>query len=116
MAAWTVVTLSCADTGGHACGGFDGYGEGGAVGVGVIFHHGGQIKHIGFFIGQAQSHNAAAFTDEQSHLRGGNMFSGKDNIAFIFATFIIDHQHTLSVPDGVQRFFNSFMRGTKGGK
>ncbi|CSI78443.1 Uncharacterised protein [Vibrio cholerae] len=43
---------------------------------------------------QTQTDDAAAFTDHQCHLRCSKRFYCVDNIAFVFAIFIIEQQHT----------------------
>ena len=73
---------------------FNGHGKGGLILAGVHFHHHRQLQLTATRFGDTQAHNTAAMTNRERHLLWRNGFGGKNQIAFVLAIFIIQHQYT----------------------
>lgn len=94
-------------TGGYAMRRFNGHGEAGTKGAGVVFNHHRQIKLLATVFGDAQAYDAATVTDGQRHLLNGHVLGGKNHVAFVFTVFIVKHHHTAAFAQCIQCMFNT---------
>ena len=74
----------------------DGHGEGGTQHRGVVLHLMGQIQFLAALDGDGCAEYAAGMFQHEVHLLGGNLFGGDNQVAFIFAVFVIHDNHEFS--------------------
>ena len=89
------------NSGGNAVGGFDGYGEVGAVLRAVVLGHEGEFEFVHQLFGHRQAHQAAGVFDHEVDGFGGNELGGHEQVTFVFAVFGIgDDDHFASFEVG----------------
>ncbi len=84
--------FGCGDAGGDAKAGVavDGDGEGGAEGCGVVGGLGVELEAVAVVGGHGDAEDAACFAEHEIDGFGGDEFSGADEVAFVFAVFVVD--------------------------
>ncbi len=95
------------NAGGHPFGRFDADSEVGLELRGVVAHHRRQTQLRAALAGQRQAHQPARVGDHEVDVRRLHQLGGHDQIAFVFAVFVIDDDHHAS---GAQ-FFDQFRNG-----
>ncbi|MNZ56689.1 hypothetical protein D3C78_746410 [compost metagenome] len=78
----------------------DADGEGGLVRLGVGLDHQRQLERIEALAGQRDADQAAAVADQEGHLRGRDGVGGDDQIAFVLAVGVVDHDDEFAAGDG----------------
>ena len=89
-------TVSGGDAGGDAFGGLDGDGEGSGVDGAVVGRHRRQAQVLAALARQRQADQAAAIACHEVDGFGRDMVGGQDQVAFVFAVFVIDQDHHLA--------------------
>ena len=105
--------IRCGNAGCHPGSGFDADGKGRLLRIGIVRAHGRQLQSVGVALGQAQTDNAAAMADEAGHLRIGQAVGGIDEIAFVLAILVINHQDAPARTHGCQGAFHTRFPITK---
>lgn len=91
------------DAGGDAEAGVtvDGDGEGGAEGGGVIGGLGVEVETVAVFGGEGDAEDAAGLFEHEVDDVGGDELCGADEVAFVFAVFIVDeYDHAAGLEGG----------------
>jgi hypothetical protein len=78
------------NAGGDAFGGFDRYGEVGAVGSAVTGSHHRQVELLAAFLGQRQADQAAAVFGHEVDGFGSDELGGEHQVALVLAVFLVD--------------------------
>ena len=82
------------------------HGEGSAQHAGVVLHLVVQSELVAAFNGDGSAEHAASVFQHEVHLLGGDEFSCHDEVAFVFAVFVIDHDDKLSFFEVLKCFFD----------
>lgn len=81
-----------ADAGGDGgVGGVNGDGVGGASGVFAALDHGRQAEGVGAGVGDGRADVAGRVAHHPGHLLGGDGFGGDDEVGFVFARGVVEH-------------------------
>ena len=105
-----------ADPGGDAVGGIDRDGEIGAVRFGVPSHHEGQAEALGGFLGDGGADETASMGGHEVDRLGGDLGGGADEVALVFAVFVIDDDDKQTKPDVGDEVFDGREFGHDGGR
>jgi hypothetical protein len=81
------------DAGGDAFASFNGLSEGGAEARGVVLGHGEEAQIVGALLGEGEADEAATVAGHEVDGFGGDVFGGEGEVAFVFAVFVVDHDH-----------------------
>jgi hypothetical protein len=80
--------------------------ESGLVAVGVAIHHQWQIEGIQALTLHRQADQAPSFSCHEIDLLGRCELGSTDQVAFVFAIFIVHHHDRLAIADGRQSIGN----------
>ena len=83
-------TVVAADPRGAAFEQIDGDGEGRTEHAGVVLHLVGQLEGIAALYGDGGTQDAASFAQHEVHVFGRDEFGSHDEVAFVFAVFVVD--------------------------
>ena len=93
------------NTGGAPFEQVDGDGEGGAEHGRVALHLVLQAELAAALFGKRSAQHAAAVAEHVVDFFGSDEFGGGDEVAFVFAVFIIDHNHELPLTEVFEGLF-----------
>lgn len=99
------------DAGAGAVAVVDADGEGGLVRFAVGLDHQRQFERIEALAGQRDADQAAAVADQEGHLRGADGIGGDDQVAFVFAVGVVDHDDEFAAGDGGDSGLDGIERG-----
>ena len=74
----------------------DGNGEGRTEHRGVVFHLMGQFQFLASFNGDRCTEHTACIFQHEIHLLGSNLLGGDNQVALVFAVFVVDHNNKLA--------------------
>jgi hypothetical protein len=89
----------------------DRYGESGFMGGGILPYHHFQPQGTAVFFGKRNTDEAAPFPRHKIHKLGSHVAGSGNEVAFIFAVFIVDHNHQATLA----YFFDGFFDGMESG-
>ena len=93
------------NTGGYSGGRFDGNSKIGGIGCVVLIHHQRQLQKFTTIPGKRQADQAARIGRHEIYVFCAHALGGNDQIAFVFAVFIIHQYHHLALANIVDDFF-----------
>ena len=94
----------------HAFGRLDRHREGGALRIGVVRDHRRKFHAVAGFFREAHAHNPRAVADHLRHLFLGEVLGAENEIALVFAVFIVHHAETFSARKAGESLFHAFDR------
>lgn len=84
----------------------DGDGEGGLVEGCIFLHHVAEVEFAGAGFGDRRTDEAATEFGHKINYSGVDEFGGADEVAFIFAVFVIDDDNNFALADVFERFLD----------
>ncbi len=91
------------DAGGGAVARVDGHGERGALRLGVVGDHQGQLERVAAVALERETDHAAGVADHEGHRLGRDLLGRHDEVALVLAVGVVDHDHELAPLDGGDR-------------
>ncbi len=94
------------DAGARSVAEVDGHQEGGALALGVLHHHRVQVQLTSTLGRDRRADVARRVVQEERDLLRGDELGGHDQVAFVLAVLVVDHDDDLTSPDGGDRVFD----------
>ncbi|MNQ88269.1 hypothetical protein D3C85_1035260 [compost metagenome] len=95
------------NAGGHPARRLDRHGKGGAEGAAIGRHHLLQAQALAVLLGQGQADQPPCFTGHEADGLGVAAFGGDQQVAFVFAVFVVHQQDHLALAVVLENVFDA---------
>ena len=82
-------------------------GKGRSLGLGICHHHQGQVQLVGPLALEGHTEYSRGVLKEEGHTFGRDVLGGHDEVAFVLAILVIDHDDHPATAQLCQRLFDS---------